>query len=124
MAEKPTKIAVSIDEACEISSFGRTRVFGAISEGLLPAKKFGRRTVVLVSDLEKFLASLPNVIEPDIRPTARDDYPAGETEAADRWPPQTRPPKLAAPAIGRKIVRARTSLPAIAKPQITRTETA
>ena len=49
--------------------------------------------------------------------------PAGETEAADRWPPQTRPPEAITPAIGRKVVRARTSLP-IAKPQISRTETA
>jgi hypothetical protein len=63
MTEKPNKIAVSIDEACEISSFGRTQIYGAIGAGLLPAKKFGRRTAVLVSDLEKFLAALPNVIE-------------------------------------------------------------
>lgn len=58
-AEKPNKIAVSIDEACELTSSGRTRLYEEINKGRLRAKKFGRRTLVLVSDLEKFLAGLP-----------------------------------------------------------------
>lgn len=51
--------ALSIDEVCSATNLGRTKIFAAISEGQLKAKKFGSRTVVLINDLRAFLAALP-----------------------------------------------------------------
>ena len=52
--------AVSIAEASAMSGVGRTRLYAEIAGGNLRARKFGRRTIVLVSDLKTFLASLPS----------------------------------------------------------------
>ena len=38
---------------------GRNKVYCAIREGKLPACKLGRRTLILATDLEAFLKSLP-----------------------------------------------------------------
>ena len=56
------QITYSIDEARKITGICRTKIYEAINDGLLPAKKFGRRTLILKSDLNKFLKNL-------------DDYP-------------------------------------------------
>lgn len=53
-------IAVSIAGATEVSGLGRTAIFEAIREGDLPAKKYGRRTIILVDALGDFLRSLPD----------------------------------------------------------------
>lgn len=53
------QISLTIQEACVESGIGRTSLYAAINEGLLPAKKFGRKTIILRQDLEAFLASLP-----------------------------------------------------------------
>jgi len=51
------RLALSIGEAAErISVCGKT-IHNLISSGALPARKVGRRTVILVADLEKFLHS-------------------------------------------------------------------
>ena len=55
------KLALSIAEAVERSGLGRTSIYGAIGRGELPARKRGRRTVVLARDLERYLESLPKV---------------------------------------------------------------
>jgi hypothetical protein len=52
--------AVSIAEASAMSGVGRTRLYAEIANGNLQARKFGRRTIVLVNDLKAFLASLPS----------------------------------------------------------------
>jgi excisionase family DNA binding protein len=56
-----TTRALSISEVCNTTGLGRTSVYRAIALGDLIARKFGRRTVVLATDLEAFLAKLPPV---------------------------------------------------------------
>jgi excisionase family DNA binding protein len=53
------KLGLTVQEAADRSGIGRTRIFAAIKAGLLPARKFGRRTIILAADLENFLRGLP-----------------------------------------------------------------
>ncbi|MDX1124796.1 helix-turn-helix domain-containing protein [Sinorhizobium medicae] len=55
----PTKLGVHIEEAVDISGVGRTSLYAAIKEGRLKARKSGRRTIILIDDLKKFLGGLP-----------------------------------------------------------------
>lgn len=55
------KYAFTVGEAVELSGLGRTSLYAAISSGELPARKRGRRTVVLARDLEHYLESLPKL---------------------------------------------------------------
>lgn len=48
----------SVDEVVRISGLGRTLVFSEIKEGRLVARKCGRRTIVLRSDIERWLSHL------------------------------------------------------------------
>ncbi len=50
-------LAYGIDEACAAANVCRDKLYGAIREGLLVARKYGRRTLILEDDLE----SLPPV---------------------------------------------------------------
>lgn len=52
------KISFTIEEVCAATGLGRTKVYEAIGTGVLPAKKWGKRTLVLKSDLESFLCGL------------------------------------------------------------------
>lgn len=52
------KLAYSIDEAADILSVGRTKIYEYLKSGDLKARKFGRRTLILKKDLEDFLVSL------------------------------------------------------------------
>ena len=52
---------LSVSEACRVAGIGRTKIYEAISEGRLKARKLGKRTLVLRADLQTFLASLPVV---------------------------------------------------------------
>ena len=52
-------IAFSIAQACAASHIGRTRIYEAIREGQLSARKHGRRTLILSTDLHQWLQSLP-----------------------------------------------------------------
>lgn len=47
-----------MDEVSQISNIGRTKLYQAINEGTLKARKFGRKTLILKSDLEEFLLNL------------------------------------------------------------------
>jgi excisionase family DNA binding protein len=51
--------ALSIPDACEMASVGRSTIYAAITEGRLKARKLGRRTLILRDDLAHFLAALP-----------------------------------------------------------------
>ena len=53
------RTAYSIAETMAQSGLGRDTIYKAIHEGKLKARKLGRRTVVLASDLQAFLESLP-----------------------------------------------------------------
>jgi len=50
---------LSVREACMVAGIGRTRLYDAIAEGVLKARKHGKRTLVLRSDLLEFLKALP-----------------------------------------------------------------
>ena len=49
---RPPKLAYSIKEACEATSFGRTLIYSLIGSGRLSAKRIGGRTVILADSLQ------------------------------------------------------------------------
>jgi excisionase family DNA binding protein len=51
--------ASSISEVCAATAIGRTKIYEAIDDGSLKARKFGKRTIVLRNELRDFLTSLP-----------------------------------------------------------------
>lgn len=53
------KSAYTIRETLEQVPFGLTRLYQAINAGDLPAKKYGKRTIILHNDLMNFLENLP-----------------------------------------------------------------
>ena len=54
-------IAVSVETASKIANIGRTKLYALIGDGSLPARKCGRRTLILVSDLQALLQTLPRI---------------------------------------------------------------
>jgi len=60
-SDRSQREGLSISEACDIAGIGRTKIYEAISEGRLKARKLGKRTLVLRTDLQAFLADLPAV---------------------------------------------------------------
>lgn len=55
------KLACSINETVAMSGMSRSAIYRAIKEKRIPKRKNGGRTLILVSDLERFLQSLPQV---------------------------------------------------------------
>jgi excisionase family DNA binding protein len=51
--------ALSVKEVCKYITLGRTSVYKLVRSGQIPARKCGRRTIVLLSELEQALKSLP-----------------------------------------------------------------
>jgi excisionase family DNA binding protein len=52
---------LTLAEASVVSGIGRTKLYEAIADGLLTARKYGSRTIVLRGELQRFLKSLPEV---------------------------------------------------------------
>lgn len=52
------KNALSIEEVRTTTGIGRTKLYQAINEGSLKARKLGKRTIILQKDLESFLDQL------------------------------------------------------------------
>ena len=52
------QLSFSIEEVSAATGLGRTKIYEAIGAGALPAKKWGKRTLILKADLEAFLSSL------------------------------------------------------------------
>ena len=50
---------LSVPDACRLSGLGRTKIYQAIAEGRLKARKYGKRTIILRNDLQEFLTALP-----------------------------------------------------------------
>ena len=55
------RAAYSIAETLALTGLGRDKLYSLINEGQLPAHKLGRRTLVIATDLERFLESLPTI---------------------------------------------------------------
>jgi excisionase family DNA binding protein len=53
------KEGLSISEASAMAGIGRTKIYQAITDGSLKARKCGKRTLILRDELHHFLASLP-----------------------------------------------------------------
>ena len=52
-------LAVSVAEAVRLTGIGRSSLYEAIRRGELPIRKSGRRTVLLMEDLRRWVAGLP-----------------------------------------------------------------
>jgi excisionase family DNA binding protein len=52
-------IALSVEEACELTSLGRTTFYGLMKSKKIPARKCGRRTIIILDELYQALKSLP-----------------------------------------------------------------
>lgn len=59
MSDTDQKMAFSVDEAARRADTCRDKIYGAINAGKLRARKNGRRTLILASDLEAYLKDLP-----------------------------------------------------------------
>lgn len=53
------KISVTIPEAISLSGIGKTTLYKLFNAGELTPRKCGKRTLILVEDLKRFLESLP-----------------------------------------------------------------
>jgi excisionase family DNA binding protein len=66
-------LARTIAEACARSGIGRTAIYELINSGQLPARKRGRRTLILTEDLQQCLEALPQIkVKP--QPTCKREY--------------------------------------------------
>lgn len=52
-------LAVTIPEAVRLSGCSRSALYAALKRRDLVARKAGRRTLIVLADLEAYLASLP-----------------------------------------------------------------
>lgn len=59
-----TKGALSVDEFCAWASIGRSKFYGEVNEGRIRLRKVGRKSVVLLTDAQSWLDSLP-ILSPD-----------------------------------------------------------
>ena len=55
----PDLLAYTIAQAAEAAATGKTALYEALSSGELPARKRGRRTLILAADLRTWLEKLP-----------------------------------------------------------------
>ncbi|MBW3097728.1 helix-turn-helix transcriptional regulator [Pseudohoeflea coraliihabitans] len=53
------KIALTLPEAIAVSGLGRSTLYKLFNEGKLTPRKCGKRTLILVEELEAYLRDLP-----------------------------------------------------------------
>ena len=53
------KLSVTIPEAVSMTGIGRSKLYILARDGKITFRKIGKRTIVLVSDLERLVNSLP-----------------------------------------------------------------
>jgi len=54
-----SSLAFTIAQAAKVSGVGRSTIYNELGAGKLQARKLGRRTLILASDLSLWLSSLP-----------------------------------------------------------------
>ncbi|WP_408068481.1 helix-turn-helix domain-containing protein [Xanthobacter oligotrophicus] len=64
MSAASRPFAIRPNDFPALYGISRTRAFGLIASGALPARKVGRTTLVLSEDVEKFLRSRPIGLDP------------------------------------------------------------
>jgi excisionase family DNA binding protein len=52
-------LSVTVLEACRMLGVGRTKLFQEIAAGRIEARKYGRKTLILVASLRAWLDALP-----------------------------------------------------------------
>jgi len=52
------QLSFSINEVCAATGIGRTKLYQTINSGELKARKLGKRTLILKSDMEQWLSNL------------------------------------------------------------------
>jgi hypothetical protein len=55
-----TMLAYTVADVCRLCRQSRTSIYAAMGRGELVARKRGRRTVVLLADLRRWLDGLPH----------------------------------------------------------------
>jgi len=55
--------AMSVSEFCRWASVGRTKLYSEVNAGRITPRKIGAKTVILRSDAEAWLRSLPTAAE-------------------------------------------------------------
>jgi excisionase family DNA binding protein len=50
---------LSVEESADVSGIGRSKLFELIAQGALPARKVGKKTIILRGELMTFLENLP-----------------------------------------------------------------
>lgn len=58
MTHRPKPLAVTINEACRLTSLGRTSLYSLISEGTLESITVGRRRLVRYASLEALIGAI------------------------------------------------------------------
>ncbi|WP_082550046.1 helix-turn-helix domain-containing protein [Mesorhizobium sp. Root157] len=54
-----TKLSVTVPEAVQLTGIGRSSLYKLFSEGKIIPRKSGKRTLVLVEDLKRYVENLP-----------------------------------------------------------------
>ncbi|MBO0718076.1 MAG: helix-turn-helix domain-containing protein [Rhizobiales bacterium] len=65
-AAVPPSLTVTVDEACRLIGIGRSLFYEAVRNGDLQVRKYGARTLVLRSEIDRFVANLPAVGRPAV----------------------------------------------------------
>ncbi|MFA5593249.1 MAG: helix-turn-helix domain-containing protein [Micavibrio sp.] len=58
MKPSPPPICYTVEQACAATGIGKTKLYEALDSGVLPAKKWGKRTLILKSELQRYLSNL------------------------------------------------------------------
>jgi excisionase family DNA binding protein len=62
IASSPMK-ALSVRQVLDLTGISRPTFYNHVKAGRIVARKLGRRTIVMATDLERYLESLPRIHE-------------------------------------------------------------
>jgi hypothetical protein len=85
--EDSHKIGFTLKEAAHASGISRSLLYVAMGQGALRARRFGARTLILDTDLRRFLCRLPRFAKSDASSAAGkrqpDRVPGGKRRASE-----------------------------------------